>query len=192
MTVHLSAGSTCGGCLGPGAVEVVLDPGRAIVEERLSDQWRTFPVQCGEASENRWYLRVAQWITCTSIQELSTPRTTTRESVQATFRGVLVTYGEQAKDRPDVYEAGSLTWPDGGIVLNEQHDRKQLLKRFSPYLAGDELRVDFPLPPTQRGRDAAYMVRDGTYTGLSVWKCGGIASFRPTGLVSGISAEASS
>ena len=30
------------------------------------------------------------------------------------------------------------------------------------------MRVDFPLPPTQRGRDAAYMVRDGTYTGLSM------------------------
>ena len=28
--------------------------------------------------------------------------------------------------------------------------------------------MDFPLPPTQRGRDAAYMVRDGTYTGLSM------------------------
>ena len=31
------------GLLGPGAVEVVLDPGRAIVEERLSSQWRAFP-----------------------------------------------------------------------------------------------------------------------------------------------------
>ena len=92
---------------------------------------------------------------------------TTRESA-GRLTGVLVTYGEQAKDRPDIYEAGSLSWPDGGIVLNEQHDRKQLLKRFSPYLDGDELRVDFPLPPTQRGRDAAYMVRDGTYTGLSM------------------------
>ena len=91
----------------------------------------------------------------------------TRES-PGRISGVLVTYGEVAKDRPDLYEAGSLSWPDGGIVLNEMHDRKQAIKRFSPYLDEHELRVDFQLPPTQRGRDAAYMVRDGTYTGLSM------------------------
>ena len=91
----------------------------------------------------------------------------TRES-PGRLTGILVTYGEQAKDRPDVYEAGSLTWPERGVVLNESHDRKQLIKRFSPYLEGAELRVDFPLPPTMRGRDAATMVRDGTFTGLSM------------------------
>ena len=92
---------------------------------------------------------------------------TTRES-PGFIRGVLVTYGEQAKDRPDLYEQDSLTWPDRGIVLNEMHDRRQQIKRFSPYLDGAELRVDFPLPPTQRGRDAATMVKDSTYTGLSI------------------------
>ncbi len=93
---------------------------------------------------------------------------TTRES-PGHIRGVLVTFGEQAKDRPDVYEVGSLTWnKERGIVLNESHDRTQLIKRFSPYLDGDALRVDFPLPATQRGRDAATMVKDGTYTGLSM------------------------
>ena len=92
---------------------------------------------------------------------------TTRESA-GRLTGVLVTYGEQAKDRPDVYEAGSLTWPERGVVLNESHDRTQLIKRFTPYLDGAELRVDFPLPPTQRGRDVAYMVRDGVYEGLSM------------------------
>ena len=74
---------------------------------------------------------------------------TTRES-PGHIRGVLVTYGEQAKDRPDVYDADSLSW-DGGIVLNEMHDRKQAIKRFSPYLVGAELRVDFPLPPDPTG-----------------------------------------
>ena len=92
---------------------------------------------------------------------------TTRES-PGHIRGVLVTYGEQAKDRPDVYEAGSLGWDARGVVLNEMHDRKQLIKRFLPYVDGAELRVDFPLPATQRGRDAATMVKDGTYTGLSM------------------------
>ena len=92
---------------------------------------------------------------------------TTRESA-GRLTGVLVTYGEKAKDRPDVYDADSLSWPERGIVLNEMHDRKQAIKRFSPYLEGDELRVDFQLPPTQRGRDAATMVRDSTYSGLSM------------------------
>ena len=91
----------------------------------------------------------------------------TRES-PGRISGVLVTYGEQAKDRPDLYEVGSLTWPDGGIVLNEMHDRKQAIKRFTPYLDGAELRVDFPLPATQRGRDAATMIKDSTYSGLSI------------------------
>ena len=92
---------------------------------------------------------------------------TTRES-PGFIRGVLVTYGEQAKDRPDVYDSGSLSWADRGVVLNEMHDRRQQIKRFSPYLDGEELRVDFALPATMRGRDAATMVRDGTYTGLSM------------------------
>ena len=61
-----------------------------------------------------------------------------------------------------------MSWPERGIVLNESHDRKQLIKRFTPYLDGSELRVNFPLPPTQRGRDAATMVKDGTYSGLSM------------------------
>lgn len=91
----------------------------------------------------------------------------TRES-PGFIRGVLVTYGEQAKDRPDLYEQDSLTWADRGVVLNEMHDRTQQIKRFTPYLDGAELRVDFALPPTMRGRDAATMVRDGTYTGLSM------------------------
>ena len=92
---------------------------------------------------------------------------TTRES-PGHIRGVLVNYGEKAQDRPDVYEQDSLTWPERGIVLNEQHDRRSLIKRFTPYLDGAALRVDFPLPPTQRGRDAATMVKDGTYSGLSM------------------------
>ena len=82
---------------------------------------------------------------------------------------MLVTYGERAKDRPDVYEQDSLSWnKERGIVLNESHDRTQLIKRFTPYLDGAELRVDFPLPATQRGRDAATLVKDSTYTGLSI------------------------
>ena len=93
----------------------------------------------------------------------------TRES-PGRLTGVLVKFGEITSDgRKDVYDAGSLSWnKERGIVLNESHDRKQPIKRFSPYIEGDEVRVDFPLPPTQRGRDAATMVKDGTYSGLSI------------------------
>ena len=106
---------------------------------------------------------------------------TTRES-PGHIRGVLVTYGEQAKDRPDVYDAGSLSWPSGGIVvlneMHDQHDRRSLIKRFTPYLDGcGLLRVDFPLPSTtQRGRDAAQMVQGRSPIAGSAWRFRGIAS----------------
>ena len=60
------------------------------------------------------------------------------------------------------------TGPDGGIVLNEQHNRQAPIMRFTPTVDGREVRVDAMLPDTQRGRDVATMVRDGTLTGLSV------------------------
>ena len=37
--------------------------------------------------------------------------------------GTLLTYGERASDRAEVFEPHSLTWPDGGIVLRRQHSR---------------------------------------------------------------------
>ena len=80
--------------------------------------------------------------------------------------GVLLSYGEQALDRAEKFEAGSLHWPDGGIVLNEQHNRQAPIMRFTPEVVGKEVRIDAPLPDTQRGRDAATMVRNGTFQGL--------------------------
>ena len=44
------------GLLGPGAVETVLDPGRAVVEERLSVNG-VLSQQCGQAID-RWYGRL--------------------------------------------------------------------------------------------------------------------------------------
>ena len=40
--------------------------------------------------------------------------------------------------------------------------------RFVPTVEGREVRIDAALPDTQRGRDSAVMVRNGTLTGLSV------------------------
>lgn len=82
--------------------------------------------------------------------------------------GTLITYGKRALDRPEVFAPGALQWPADGIILNEQHNRQAPILRFTPELAGDELRIDAALPDTQRGRDAATMVRNGTMTGLSI------------------------
>ena len=73
--------------------------------------------------------------------------------------GTLLAYGEQALDRAEKFEAGSLHWPDGGIILNEQHNRQAPIMRFTPEVVGKEVRIDAPLPDTQRGRDAAIMVK---------------------------------
>ena len=82
--------------------------------------------------------------------------------------GTLLTYGQRASDRPEVFADGALRWEDGGVVLNEQHNRQAPIMRFTPTVEGREVRIDAPLPDTQRGRDAAVMVRNGTMRGLSI------------------------
>ena len=77
-------------------------------------------------------------------------------------------YGDKGQHGREVFTRGALSWPEGGVVLNMQHDRAQPIVRFAPVADGDEVRVDVDLPDTQRGRDAATMVRDGTLRGLSV------------------------
>ena len=37
--------------------------------------------------------------------------------------GRIVRYGERARDRAELFEPGSLTWPADGVVLNRQHER---------------------------------------------------------------------
>ena len=82
--------------------------------------------------------------------------------------GTLMRYGARAGDRPERFASGALSWREGGIILNEQHNRAAPILRFTPFVEGSEVRVDVPLPDTSRGRDAAVMIRDGTLTGLSV------------------------
>ena len=103
----------------------------------------------------------------------------TRES-PGRLVGTLLTYGETSRDRPERFLRDSLLWDDGGIILNEQHNRQASIMRITPFLDGDTLRVDQPLPNTTRGRDAATNIRDGLYTGLSVEfaKRGVLASYR--------------
>ena len=82
--------------------------------------------------------------------------------------GVLMRYGERAVDRPELFEPGSLTWPEGGIVLNRQHTRANPIMLVTPIVEGNEVRIDAALPDTVAGRDAAAEVRSGLFRGLSV------------------------
>ncbi len=82
--------------------------------------------------------------------------------------GTLLTYGERAKDRPEVFEPGALRWPDGGIVLRRQHQRGAPIARIVPEVRGGAVVLDSRLPDTAAGRDAAAEIRGGLLTGLSV------------------------
>ena len=82
--------------------------------------------------------------------------------------GTLIEYETRAQDRAETFAVGALHWPDGGIILNIQHDRAQPIFRFVPELRGKEVVIDAPLPDTSKGRDVATMIRNGTFRGLSV------------------------
>ena len=90
-----------------------------------------------------------------------------RESPGHIF-GTLLRYGEQAGDRQELFEAGSLTWPESGIVLNRQHTRSAPIMRIIPKLLGDTVVIDAALPDTAAGRDTASEIRQGLFTGLSI------------------------
>ena len=82
--------------------------------------------------------------------------------------GVLMAYSKMASDRAEVFEPGSLSWPESGIVLNRQHERKNPIQRVTPIVVGDEVRLDELLIDSSAGRDAAVEIRSGLLTGLSI------------------------
>ena len=82
--------------------------------------------------------------------------------------GTLITYEVRAGDRPEIFRRGSLRWPENGILVREMHQRQEPIVRVIPYVEGDTVKVDTPLPNTTRGRDAVTNIREGVYTGLSV------------------------
>ena len=51
--------------------------------------------------------------------------------------GTLLTFGEKASDRAEVFAPGSLTFADDGLVLNRQHERRSPIMRFTPELRGE-------------------------------------------------------
>ena len=91
----------------------------------------------------------------------------TRESA-GRIVGTLLRYEEVASDRKEIFARGALTWPDAGIVLNEQHNRQAPVLRTIPFLDGDSVMIDAAVPSTQRGRDCLTNIREGVYTSLSV------------------------
>ena len=68
--------------------------------------------------------------------------------------GTLMAFGERAKDRAEVFEVGSLSWPESGIILNRQHSRAAPILRFTPVEVEGRLMVDAAVPDTAAGRDA--------------------------------------
>ena len=64
--------------------------------------------------------------------------------------GELLTYEARALDRAEVFREGALVWEDRGVVLNVQHDRQQPITRFVPTVEGRAVKIDAPLPDTQR------------------------------------------
>ena len=82
--------------------------------------------------------------------------------------GILMIYGEQASDRPEVFREGALEWDSDGIVLNRQHARQQPIMRVTPMVEGREVRIDSAIPDTVAGRDLASEVRSGLFRGMSI------------------------
>ena len=86
--------------------------------------------------------------------------------------GTLLTYGERASDRPELFKRGSIDLDaikaNGGIVINRQHTRGAPIMRVIPELRGDALVIDAQLPESSAGRDAAVEIRSGLMRGLSV------------------------
>ena len=82
--------------------------------------------------------------------------------------GTLLRYGERASDRPEVFEDGSLSWPDGGIVLNRQHASTAPIMRLLPVVRDGAVIIDAQLPDSTAGRDCCSEIRQGLFTGLSI------------------------
>ena len=88
------------------------------------------------------------------------------EGKPARLVGTLMPFGQRAKDRNELFEPGSLSWPEGGIVLNRQHVRAAPILRFSPVEIEGRLTVDTEIPDTTAGRDALAEIRSGLFKGL--------------------------
>ena len=90
------------------------------------------------------------------------------EGKPARLIGVLMPYNTEARDRREVFEVGSLSWDEKGIVVNRMHQRSSPIMRVVPIEVDGRLTIDQELPDTVAGRDCASEVRSGLLTGMSV------------------------
>ena len=86
------------------------------------------------------------------------------------LHAVLMRYETRSKSRRETFAKGALVWPEHGIAINTQHDRRSAFMRVMPIDNGDEVVVDTPLPDTAKGRDVASEMRSDQplYKGMSV------------------------
>ena len=71
----------------------------------------------------------------TRIVEIRLAEDETREAI-GRIQGVILTYGERAIRQGRTICSGSVSWPEGGIVLNEQHNRQAPITRVVPEVRG--------------------------------------------------------
>ena len=79
--------------------------------------------------------------------------------------GTVLTYGQRAKDRAEVFEKDSLSWPSDGVVLNRQHARGAPIMRVIPELRGDALVIDHGTTGHELGPGRG----DGDPVGSDAW-----------------------
>lgn len=84
------------------------------------------------------------------------------------LKGVLLEYEKRAADRPEAFAPGALSWPDDGVLVNEQHRRDTPIARVIPEVRGNQVTVTIPVPDTTAGRDLVRNVKAGVLKGLSV------------------------
>ena len=90
------------------------------------------------------------------------------EGRPARLVGVLMPYNTEARDRREVFEAGSLSWDARGIIVNRMHQRASPIMRVIPIVEGNEVRIDAEIPSTAAGLDCLAEVRSGLLVSLSV------------------------
>ena len=82
--------------------------------------------------------------------------------------GTLLPFNVRAKDRPEMFLSGSVSWPTDGVVLRRQHNRSEPILKFVPVESDGQLTVDVQIPSTRAGADALSEVKSGLLSGLSV------------------------
>ena len=82
--------------------------------------------------------------------------------------GVLLPFNQRAADRAELFESGSVSWPESGLTLRRQHNRSQPILNFLPIEVEGRLTIDTPIPPTSAGADCEAEIRSGLFKGLSI------------------------